>query len=593
MIFLPHSFPMKPFFLLIISLFALQTIAQQTSPAPAGDADGLRAIGSPANPKVPMRWNHYNDYAAITRFCQDLAKAYPDLVKLESMGKSYQGRELWVLVLTDTKTGSPDRKPGFYIDGNIHSNELQGSEVAMYTAWSLAENYGRVPFMTQLLKAKTIYIAPTINPDAREDFIHQPNTANSPRSGMIPLDDDGDGQIDEDKYDDLDGDGNIVQMRRKTPLGRWKQDPDNPTRMLPAKADEPGEYELLGAEGIDNDGDGQVNEDLVGQYDPNRDWGWGWQPDYIQRGALYYPGTLPETQAVKRFVLAHPNVAGAQSYHNYGGMFLRGPGSEEDVPFYAPSDIAVYDVIGKTGEKIVPGYNYFVIYKDLYTVYGGEIDWMSLGRGIFTFSNELNTSYLLFRQKPLETNRFQNDEFNQFGKYLLFDEAYVAWKPFKHPQYGDIEIGGPKKNYVRNHPGFMLEEDAHRNMAFTLYHADQTPNLDVQALTKKSLPGNLTEVTAIVANRRIIPTHSAHDLKYKIERPDYITIKGADVLAGMLVDNADLGLTREQRQTPGTLLVPNIPGMGYVTVRWIVRGSGTTYTVEVDSRKGGFMSKTF
>ncbi len=584
---------MKSIFLLFISFVTITAFGQKTTDkAQNDDLTGLRAIGSPANPKVPMRWNHYNDYAGISKFCQDLAKAYPDLVRIESMGKSYQGRDMWVMVVSDTKTGNPARKPGFYIDGNIHSNELQGSEIAMYTAWYLAESFGSLPFINQLLKDKTFYIAPTINPDAREDFIYNANTTGSPRSGMMPLDDDGDGQIDEDKYDDLDGDGNIVLMRRKSPLGRWKQDPDNATRMLPAKADEPGEYELLGNEGLDNDGDGQVNEDVVGSYDPNRDWGWGWQPDYVQRGALYYPGSLPETKAVKQFVMSHPNIAGAQSYHNFGGMFLRGPGAEEDAIYYTPSDVAVYDIIGKTGEKIIPGYNYFIIYKDLYTVYGGEIDWFSLSRGIFTFSNELMTSYLLYRQKPNETNRFQNDEFNQFGKYLLFDDAYVAWKPFKHPQYGDIEIGGPKKNYIRNHPGFMLEEDAHRNMAFTLYHALQTPKLDVQSITAKPLSGGLTEVTATVINQRVMPTHSAHDVKYKIERPDYITLKGATVVAGLIVDNVDLGLTHEQRQNPATLEVPTIPGMGYVTVRWIVKGGKAPYTVEVDSRKGGMVSKT-
>ena len=582
---------MKKLFFILLAGIPFFVFAQQ-KPAQNDDLTGLRAVGSPANPKVPMRWNHYNDYAGITKFCQDMVKAHPDLVKLESMGKTFQGRDLWVLVVSDFKTGNVERKPGFYIDGNIHSNELQGSEIAMYTAWYLAENFGTIEFTTQLLKDKVFYIAPSINLDAREDFIKNPNNPNSPRSGLMPFDDDGDGEIDEDKYDDLDGDGNIVLMRRKTPLGRMKQDPNDPTRMIPAKPEEPGEYELLGYEGIDNDGDGQVNEDVAGRYDPNRDWGWGWQPDYIQSGALFYPGTLPETQAIKKFIIGHPNIAGAQSYHNYGGMMLRGPGAEEDQQYYNPSDIAVYDVIGRTGEKIIPGYNYYVIYKDLYTVYGGEIDWLALGRGVFTFSNELMSSYLLFRQKPGESNRFQNDEFNQFGKYLLFDDAYVAWKPFKHPQYGDIEIGGPKKNYIRNHPGFMLEEDAHRNMSFTLFHAHQTPKLDVQAITTKPLGNGLTEVTATVVNQRVIPTHSSHDIRFKIERPDYITLKGATPLAAMIVENADLNITREQKTNPATIEVPNIPGMGYVKVRWIVKGSGGKYTVSVDSRKGGVVEKT-
>jgi hypothetical protein len=332
-----------------------------------------------------------------------------------------------------------------------------------------------------------------------------------------------------------------------------------------------------------------VNEDQLGTYDPNRDWGWNWQPDYVQRGALFYPGTLPETRAVKNFIVNHPNIAGAQSYHNYGGMFLRGPGAAEDDALFSRQDIEVYDNIGKLGEKMIPGYNYFILHKDLYTVYGGEIDFLSLTRGIFTFSNELMTSYKLFNQKS-SWSRWENDEFNEFDKYLLFGDGYVEWKPFNHPQFGEIEIGGAKKNYIRNHPGFMLQEDAHRNMAFTLYHAYQTPKLEIVDIKTEKLSGGLTAVTATIMNTRIIPTHSSIDVKNKIERPDFITLKGANVVAGMTVQNEDLNLFTEQKYTPQTIEVDNIRGMGNVTVRWIVSGNASGATVEVSSAKGGFVS---
>lgn len=581
---------MKKTLLGLLSLVAVEATAQKNPAIAPEDLTGMRAIGSPANPKIKMAWNNYADYTQLTAFCQNLAKAHPDYVKLESIGKSVEGRDLWMLTVTDFKSGNPNRKPGFFIDGNIHANELQGSEIAMYTAWYLAENALTIESIKELLRDKVFYIAPSVNPDSREYFIHSANNANSSRTGRWKLDDDGDGLIDEDLLDDLDGDGNIVMMRRKSSTGRFKADPENPLRMIPAKQDEPGEYEMLGYEGIDNDGDGQVNEDVTGTYDPNRDWAWGWQPDYIQRGALYYPGTLPETKAVKNFVVSHPNIAGAQSYHNYGGMFLRGPGAAEDEPFYDRSDVSVYDFIGKLGEKMIPGYNYFVIHKDLYTVYGGEIDWLSLNRGIFTFSNELMTSYKLFNAKSSES-RFANTEFYDFDKYLLFGDAYVPWKKVNHPQFGEIEIGGPKKNYIRNHPGFMLQEDAHRNMAFTILHAMQMPKLDVIEVKQKALAGGLTEVTATVINQRIIPTHSSHDIKYRVERPDYVSLKNAQVVAGMLVENEDFGQTKEQIYSPERLEVRNIPGMGGVKVRWIVKGKLDKAQIEVDSQKGGLVTK--
>ncbi len=548
----------------------------------------LKASGSPSNPKVPVSWNRYYDYAAITEICNKLAKAYPDLVKLESMGKSFQGKNIWVMTVSDFKKGDPSKKPAMYIDGNIHSNEIQGSEFALYTAWYLAESFADTKYIQELLEDKTFYITPTINPDARDNFFHKANNANSPRSGMIPVDNDRDGEINEDGFDDLDGDGNIVFMRRKNPNGRLKADHQDPRRMVTAGVDEQGDYELLGYEGIDNDGDGDVNEDGEGFYDPNRDWAWNWQPNYIQGGAYKYPFSLPENRSVSEFVMKHPNIAAGQSYHNNGGMILRGPGALEDLDTYNAQDVQVYDALGKKGEELIPGYKYLVVYKDLYSVFGGELDWFYGGRGIYTFSNELWTQFLMYN-KPGDTNA-QGTQYS-FDKSLLFNDAFVNWKPFKHPQYGDIEIGGFKKSYGRMHPGFLLESDAHRNMSFSLYHAYHTPKLSVDEISEKDLGAGLKEITAVIANKRLMPTHSSQDLKYKIEVPDLISLSGLKVIAGMIVNNRDLNITTEQKNDPENIRVPNIPGNGTVTVRWIVQGGGK-FTVKAESKKGGLASRT-
>jgi len=549
-----------------------------------------KAAGSPVNPKVVISWNRYNDYAGIADILQKIVKAYPGLAKLESIGKSYEGRDLWCIAITDYSQGDAAKKPGMYIDGNIHSNEVQGSEFAMYTAWYLTENFNDNNFIKELLADKIFYIVPTINPDARDSFFKKPNNASSPRSGVIPIDNDMDGMVDEDGYDDLDGDGNIVQMRRKNSNGRYKVDPNNPNRMIAVGPDETGDYEMLGLEGIDNDGDGVVNEDGAAfEYDPNRDWGWNWQPNNIQNGAYKYPFSLPENRAVMEFVMKHPNIAAGQSYHNAGGMILRGPGAAEDVNTYNAADIQVYDVIGKKGEEIIPGYKYLVVYKDLYSVFGGELDWFYGGRGIYTFTNELWTPYQLFNS---DATRQQNDESTfKFDRYLLFKDAFIEWHSYEHPQYGKIEIGGFKKNFTRMHPGFLLESDAHRNMAFTIYHAYHTPKLQIDTIMEKSLGDGLIEVTTVVSNKRLMPTHSSQDLKYKIERPDLITLTGAKVIAGLTVDNRNPTSAIEQKNDPQTIEVDNVPGLAEITVRWIIQGN-SKYTITVDSRKGGVVARS-
>lgn len=566
-----------PFICFALALFSIVEISAQEK--------FFRAIGTPHQPKVEVSWNRYYTYDGVVDIMQKIAKAYPNLTRLESIGKSVEGRDIWLLAVSDFKTGDPDRKPAMYIDGNIHSNEIQGTEFSLYTAWYLTEMFDELDFIEELLKDKTFYIVPTINPDARENYMKEPNTPHSPRSGMLVLDNDGDGQAGEDRFDDLNKDNHITMMIRKSPTGQFIKDPQDPRRLIRVEPEQQGEYEMLGFEGVDRDGDGRVNEDGIGYYDPNRDWGWKWQPDYVQRGAYKYPFSLPETRAVADFVLKHPNIAGAQSYHNYGGMILRGPGAEEDLDTYNRQDIRIYDAIAKKGEEMIPGYRYLVVYKDLYSVFGGELDWFYGGRGIYTYTNELMISYLYFHKNEGRANQ---EEELKVDKYLTFGDAFVDWTEYNHPQFGTIEIGGFKKNFSRAHPGFLLEQDAHRNMAFTIYHAYHTPKLSILDVKEKNIGNGLREITATIYNERLMPTHSSQDLKYKIERPDYVTINGVNVVAGMVVENADFNIVKEQKHNPQKMEVENIPGMGTVKVRWIVSGGGN-YSIKVDSAKGGLV----
>jgi hypothetical protein len=567
----------------IILMLALMTGWMTSSPANAQEKF-FKAVGTPHKPKVELTFNKYYTYEGLVDAMKKIAAAHPDLAKIESIGKSYEGRDIMTLTITDFSVGKAEDKPAMWIDGNIHSNEIQGAEFSLYAAWYLTEMQADTEFIKELLQDKTFYITPTINPDARNNFFLEPNTANTPRSGMMTLDNDGDGLAGEDGLDDLDGDGHITMMIRKSPTGRFIKDPQDPRKLIMVDADKVGEYEMLGQEGTDGDGDGQVNDDGVGYYDPNRDWGWNWQPDYVQRGALRYPFTLPENRSVMEFVMKHPNIAGAQSFHNSGGMILRGPGAEEDVNTYNREDIRIYDVIGKKGEELLPGYRYIVVYKDLYSVFGGELDWFYGNRGIFTYSNELMTSYLYFHKQS--AGRGNQDENFDVDKYLTMGDAFVNWHEYEHPQFGTVEIGGFKKTFGRAHPGFLLEQDAHRNAAFTIYHAYHTPKLSIMDVKEEELGGGLKAITATIFNERLMPTHASQDLKYKIERPDYVTISGAKVVAGFVVEDEDFNKLAEQKMSPERISVENVPGMSAVKVKWIV-SSGSNYSITVDSAKGG------
>jgi len=568
----------------------------------------LSAIGhmqSFCKEKVHLTFDHFYDQEELTKALKDLKKAYPEFIDLKSLDKTYQGRDIWGVIINNPKTGPEEHKPGFYIDANIHGNEIQGTEVALYTIWYLLTNYGETELATRLLDERVFYVIPSMNPDSRDHFIHKPTDPNSPRTGLIPYDDDRDGVKDEDGPDDLDGDGSYTQMRKKDPNGNYRLHPDDPRIMIPVKPGQKGEYIMLGREGIDNDGDGRINEDPIGGYDMNRNYAYNWQPNYVQRGAGGYPFCWPETKATRDFVLDHPNIAGGQNFHNTGGMILKGPGAK-NLGDYPAADRRIYDYIGQQGEKILPDYEYQTVYKDLYTVYGGSIDFLYLSLGIYTFTNELDISLSSLGAPEIDRSLEENEELreiqsmyrriNEMFYYdrILLGEQYAEWKPYKHPLYGDIEIGGVKKFGRRVPPFFQLPETCHRNAAFCMYHADQLARLEFDKTEVEKTEDNVYQVDITIKNSRVTPSISNQAIQKKLHRTDRITVEGENVkllAAGKLTDRFRDLTEKIEVDNNSFWVARGIPGFDEVDFRLLVSGRGRIKLI-YDSLKGGYKEKT-
>lgn len=525
--------------------------------------------------KVQIAWDRLYNYDEVVKICQELVAAYPDLLKMQSIGKSVQGRDMWLITLNVDKTGPDTAKPAMYIDGNIHGNEVQGTEVILYSIWYLTKSYGKVPALTELMDRAAFYFVPMVNPDGRAYWFEKPNTMHSSRGGQRPIDNDGDGLFDEDPPNDLDGDGHILRMRRENPVGRWREDPDDPRIMIPVDPESKGHfkrYDLLGLEGIDDDGDGLINEDGPGGYDPNRDWPADWQPRYVQWGAGPFPLSLPESKAIADFIVAHPNIAAVQSFHNFGGMILRGPGAK--YVQYPREDLRIYDRIGKLGEEILPFYRYMVIWKDLYTVHGGTINWTYEDLGIISFTNELWTPRGYYPHKPAGPNQRERMKFND---YVMFGQTFIPWKKFHHPVYGEIELGGWTKMTGRVPPAFHLEATCHRNFAFTMYHAQQMPLIELRDVEVVPLDGDTWRVRVDVHNRRLIPTTTAQQRKRHYGPRDFVEITGEKirVIAGGTLRNRFTAPFEFVQHNPQRIWIDDgIPGEGVRTFQWIVAGSG-------------------
>ena len=275
-----------------------------------------------------------------------------------------------------------------YIEANVHGNEIQGAEVSLYTVWYLMEHYDRIPQIKKLVDERVFYIVPTVNPDGRDHFLK--GTGAGARTGHVPVDDDNDGVDDEDDVDDLNGNGVIEQIRKYVPgKGTMRVSARDKRLLEPVPPGETGDWVLLGSEGLDNDGDGRVNEDPVGGYDGNRNWASNWQPNYIQGGAMDYPFQLPGGARDQRLPDGAPEhrrraVVPQQRRHDPARPGRRVAGRVSARRRHASTTSS-----GGQGERMLPYYRYLVIWSGLYTVHGGFIDWTNDGLGMLSFSNEL------------------------------------------------------------------------------------------------------------------------------------------------------------------------------------------------------------
>ena len=581
--------------LLAAASFAALILALTISPV------NVAAQGQSSDPPhtLDISWDRWLDHDEMTETMQLFERTWPKFLSLSSMGKSYGGRDLWVMTINNPDTGPEDGKAGMYIEANVHGNEIQGGEICLYTIWYLMENYDRNPEIKRMVDERVFYIAPTVNPDGRDWFLDE--TGSGARTGHVPVDSDGDGLFDEDGPDDLDGDGVVEQIRKYVPgEGTHRLNADDPRIMEAVAPWEKGDWVLLGSEGLDNDGDGRVNEDPPGGYDPNRNYAADWQPGYIQGGSMDYPFRLPESRATEDFLAAHPNIAGMQSYHNSGGMILRPPGSAwyGDFP---RSDIQVYDEIGENGERILPWYDYLIIWQGLYTVHGGSIDWTSDGHGIISFSNELWNGGKYFQSPLLTEQQSENPRSNIFGQrsryffddFLEFGENFNDWEPFDHPEYGEVEMGGWGKFFGRINPRFMSMEAFHRNMAFTLYHADEMPIMSMGETRVESMGDGLYKVQVDITNERLIPSITARAMNNRVVRPDLLTVDGnvEIVAAGWVADRNRPGKTEmvDQEDLNRIMIRSGHPGRTTKTMEYLVRGTGTM-EVTYSSVKGGTVS---
>ncbi|MCA9990105.1 MAG: hypothetical protein KDE29_03785, partial [Anaerolineales bacterium] len=194
-----------------------------------------------------IQFDTYYRYDAITSFLQDWAARYPNLCRLESLGQSFEGRDIWLVTLTNAASGPDNEKPAYWVDANIHATEVAPSSAALYLIHKLLTQYGQDDKITYALDSRVFYVVPRLNPDGAEwALADRPKFVRS-STRPYPRTEELDGFFQED----VDGDGRILSMRLKDPNGAWKVHPQEPRLLIPRAADDlpGGDYYRLLPEG--------------------------------------------------------------------------------------------------------------------------------------------------------------------------------------------------------------------------------------------------------------------------------------------------------------------------------------------------------
>ncbi|MCX8174103.1 MAG: M14 family metallopeptidase [Thermoplasmata archaeon] len=235
-------------------------------PGGCGISDGI--TGEKAVTANPLLWENYHSYNStnsLTLELFNLSAQHPDIMKVVSIGKSWEGRDIWAVKISkDVDTENPD-KPEILFDSNHHAREWLTIELGMFIIHKFVDEYPTNSTISALVNTTQIWVIPTMNPDGR---VYDGN----PSDGIDP-----------------------------TSNNMWRKNKR------------------------DNNGNGQFDENYDG-VDINRNYPYAWgsgsssnpgADDY--RGP--YPASEPEVQAYMNFVKQHHFIVGV-SYHTYGQYIL-------------------------------------------------------------------------------------------------------------------------------------------------------------------------------------------------------------------------------------------------------------------------------
>lgn len=477
-----------------------------------------------------VKFDRYYRYDELSTILHGFAEEYPGLVQLESLGKSFEGRDIWLVKVTNFESGPDKEKPALWVDGNIHASEVSPSSACLYLINKLVTNYDTDPEFAYLLNTRAFYICPRVNPDGAELALADKPRIIRSSTRPYPYNDEPLAGL---QWEDVDGDGRMLQMRIPDPNGPWKAHPDEPRLMVRRDPTErEGDFYRILPEGTLLNFDGYTIEPrpVKEGLDLNRNFSADWRPDHEQSGAGPFPASEPETYAIMRFIADHNNITSGITFHTFSGVLLRPFSAKPDDKFPA-EDLWTYKKIGEKGTDItgypnVSVYHDFLYHPNSYT-YGDFDSWLYEQRGVFGWTVEIWSAR---QQAGLKDYKFidwyrehdlEDDlKLLKWNDEVMEGKAYIEWYPFEHPQLGTVELGGWDMLYAwRNPPTHLLEKEIEPLADWAIWHLQISPRLELLDVALYRLGNNHFQVRLVVHNTGWLPTYvTKHAVKTKRSR---------------------------------------------------------------------------
>jgi hypothetical protein len=461
----------------------------------------------------------YVTYSELTDILQGFQTANPELVALESIGKSGEGRDLWVLVIGKDR----DRKrPAAWVDGNMHATEVCGSSVALGIAEDLLTLHrtGKIfdlpPHVCDQLREVLFYIMPRMSPDGAETVLTQGRYVRS-----VPRDSRHHAPTPRWIAGDVDGDGLALVMRKEDPTGEFVTSSVEPNVLLPRTLESVGPFYKVYPEGFIENFEGVVPDPFYlsdNDADLNRNFPYAWMPEPEQAGAGRYPTSEPESRAVVEYTQARPHIFAWLNLHTFGGVYIRPLGTAADNKMDS-RDLALFHQIAEWGEKYggyptVSGYEEFTYEPDK-PLHGDLTEFAYHQLGAIAYVCELWDLFTVIGAKKGKKfvdyySHVTVDDLHRFAKWdreVNHGRVFLPWRKTSHPQLGEVEVGGfDMRVGMSNPPLEAIDATCTRQSQAFLRVAAMAPRVSVRHVATKAVASGAHEVEIEASNTGYLPT---------------------------------------------------------------------------------------